>query len=157
MTPATDPQPTLRERIESAMRDSMRARDARRTETLRMAMAAVHNRRIAAGRELTDDDVVAVLTTQVKQRRESIAVYRDAGHPDRAEKEEAEAAILAEFLPEQLDEQQVEELARRAIADTGATSPADMGRVMGRLAPHTRGRADGRMVSDVVRRLLRGG
>jgi uncharacterized protein len=145
---------TLSGRIESAMHDAMRARDERRTSTLRMAMAAVHNQKIARGRDLTDDEVVDVLTKQVKQRRESIAMYRDAGREERAAGEEAEAAILAEFLPEQLGEGEVEALAREAIAETGASSPADLGRVMGRLTPQTKGRADGRMVSEVVRRLL---
>jgi uncharacterized protein len=148
---------TLSVRIESAMRDAMRARDEQRTSTLRMAMAAVHNQKIARGRDLTDEEVVDVLTKQVKQRRESIAMYRDAGRDERAEAEEAEAAILAEFLPEQLDEGEIEAMARTAIAETGASSPADMGRVMGRLAPATRGRADGRVVSEIVRRLLAGG
>lgn len=145
---------TLFTRIESAMRDAMRARDEQRTSTLRMAMAAVHNQKIARGRDLTDDEVVDVLTRQVKQRRESIAMYRDAGREERAEAEEAEAAILAEFLPEQLGEADVQAMARDAIAESGASSPADMGRVMGRLTQQTKGRADGRMVSDVVRRLL---
>ena len=150
----TDATMTLTQRIESAMRDAMRARDPQRTQTLRMAMAAAHNQRIARGRDLTDDEVVDVLTQQVKQRRESIAIYRDAGREERAAAEEAEAAILAEFLPEQLTEAQLEELARAAISQTGAASPADLGRVMGHLAPQTRGRADGRAVSDLVRRLL---
>ncbi len=145
---------TLLERIESAMRDAMRARDERRTSTLRMAMAAAHNQKIARGRDLADDEVVDVLTRQVKQRRESIAMYRDGGREERAAAEEAEAAILAEFLPEQLDGSAIEAMARDAIAATGASSPADMGRVMARLSPQTRGRADGRLVSEVVRRLL---
>lgn len=147
---------TLRDRIEAAMRDSMRARDEQRTQTLRMAMSDAHNRRIALGRELTDDEVVDVLTKQVKQRRESIEMYTAAGRADRAELERAEAAILTEFLPQQLGVDEIEALVRRAIADVGASSPADMGRVMGRLSPETRGRADGRAVSDVVRRLLAG-
>ena len=154
-TPGTDPV-TLSDRIEAAMRDSMRARDAQRTQTLRMAMAAAHNRRIALGRDLNDEEVVDVLTKQVKQRRESIEMYAAAGRADRAELEEQEAAILAEFLPEQLDEAAVEQLARAAIAETGAATPADLGKVMGRLSPQTKGRADGRLVSDVVRRLLTG-
>ena len=145
---------TLQQRLESAMRDSMRARDEQRTQTLRMAMAAAQNQRIARGRDLTDEEVVDVLTTQVKQRRESIAMFRDAGREDRAAAEEAEAAILAEFLPEQLSEDEIVSLARAAIAETGASSPSDMGRVMGTLSPRTKGRADGRVVSDVVRRLL---
>lgn len=156
MTPEADISMSLQARLESAMRDAMRARDERRTQTLRMAMAAAQNQRIARGRELTDDEVVEVLTKQVKQRRESIAMYRDAGREDRAEAEEAEAAILGEFLPDQLSTDEIEAMARAAIIELGASSPADMGRVMGRLAPQIKGRADGRVVSDIVRRLLAG-
>ncbi len=156
MTPETDIAPTLSTRIESAMRDAMRARDGLRTQTLRMAMAAAHNVRIARGGQLTDSDVIDVLTRQVKQRRESIAMYRDAGHEDRAAVEEAEAAILTEFLPQQLTDDEVTSLVRSAIVETGASSPSDLGRVMGRVSPQTKGRADGRVVSEVVRRLLAG-
>jgi hypothetical protein len=156
MTPEPDAM-SLSDRLEAAMRDAMRARDGQRTQTLRMAMAAAHNLKIERRRDLTDDEVVDVLMKQVKQRRESIEMYRAGGREDRAAAEEAEAAILAEFLPEQLGEAEVEALARAAIAETGASSPADLGRVMGRLAPQTRGRADGRLVSDVVRRLLGAG
>jgi uncharacterized protein len=145
---------TLLQRLESAMRDSMRARDEQRTVTLRMAMAAAHNEKIARGRDLTDDEVVTVLTRQVKQRNESIAMYRDAGHEDRAAAEEAEAAILTEFLPEQLSEADLEEMVRAAIAEAGAATPADLGRVMGVLSPRTKGRADGKVVSEMVRRQL---
>src|SRR5688572_17950642 len=145
---------TLTERLEAAMRDAMRARDEQRTQTLRMAMAAAHNQRIAKRRDLTDDEVIDVLTRQVKQRRESIEMYRDAGREERAASEEAEAAILTAFLPAQLSADDVEDLARAAIAETGAAGPADLERVMGALSPRTRGRADGRAVSDTVRRLL---
>jgi uncharacterized protein YqeY len=145
---------TLMERLEAAMRDAMRARDEQRTQTLRMAMAAAHNQRIAKRRDLSDDEVVDVLTRQVKQRRESTAMYRDAGREERAASEEAEAAILTEFLPAQLSANEVEDLARAAIAETDAAGPGDLGRVMGALSPRTRGRADGRTVSDTVRRLL---
>jgi len=156
MTPEPDAM-SLSDRLAAAMRDAMRARDEQRTQTLRMAMAAAHNLKIERRRDLTDDEVVDVLTKQVKQRRESIEMYRAGGREDRAAAEEAEAVILAEFLPEQLGEAEVEALARAAIAESGASSPADLGRVMGRLSPQTRGRADGRLVSDVVRRLLGGG
>ena len=130
MTDAPDAPMTLRQRIESAMRDAMRQRDSARTTTLRMAMAAAHNRRIE--------------------------LDRGAGRAERADAEEAEAAILSEYLPQQLSASEIEELARAAIAETGATSVADLGQVMGRLSPQTKGRADGRLVSDVVRRLLGG-
>jgi uncharacterized protein YqeY len=155
MTPETDA-PTLSGRIESAMRDAMRAGDAQRTQTLRMVMAAAHNLKIARGKELTDEDVVDVLTKQVKQRRESITMFREGGREERAAAEEAEAAILAEFLPPQLSEAEIEAVVRQAITDTGASGPGDMGRVMGRVSSETKGRADGRAVSEVVRRLLAG-
>jgi uncharacterized protein len=145
---------TLQDRIESAMRDSMRARDERRTQTLRMAMSAAHNRQIEVGRALTDEDYVEILGKQVKQRRESIEAFRAGGREAMAESEEAEAAILAEFLPEPMTEADLEAIVRAAIAETGASSPADLGKVMGRVVPQTKGRADGKAVSDLVRRLL---
>ena len=112
-------------------------------------MAAAHNRKIELGRDLTDDEMVEVLGKGVKTRRESIEIYRAAGREDRAAPEEAEIAILTEFLPAQLSADEVESLARAAIAETGASGPADMGRVMGRVTQHTKGRADGRMVHDM--------
>jgi hypothetical protein len=148
---------TLQERIESAMRDAMRARDTRRTATLRMAMAAGHNRRIELGRELTDDEMLEVVSRQVKQRRESIEQFRAGGREEMAQSEEAEAAILGEFLPEQLTGDELEAMVRSAVAETGASGPTDMGRVMGAVMPATRGRADGRVVSEVVKRVLGSG
>ncbi|HEY8771758.1 MAG TPA: GatB/YqeY domain-containing protein [Candidatus Limnocylindria bacterium] len=148
---------TLQDRIESAMRDAMRARDERRTQTLRMAMSAAHNREIELGRSLADEDYVDILSKQVKQRRESIEAFRAGGRDAMAANEEAEAAILAEFLPEPLSADELESIVRAAIAETGALSPADLGKVMGRVVPQTKGRADGKAVSDLVRQLLGGG
>jgi uncharacterized protein YqeY len=139
------------------MRDAMRARDTRRTATLRMAMAAGHNRRIELGRELTDDEMLEVVSRQVKQRRESIEQFRAGGREEMAQSEEAEAAILGEFLPEQLTGDELEAMVRSAVAETGASGPTDMGRVMGAVMPATRGRADGRVVSEVVKRVLGSG
>jgi len=136
------------------MRDSMRARDERRTQTLRMAMSAAHNREIELGRSLADEDYLEILGKQVKQRRESIEAFRDGGREAMAANEEAEASILAEFLPEPLSAEELEALVRAAIAETGASSPADLGNVMGQVMPQTKGRADGKALSDLVRRLL---
>ena len=147
---------TLQGRIESAMRDAMRARDERRTQTLRMAMSAAHNRQIELGRALTDEDYVDVLAKQLKQRRESIEAFRAGGREAMAVNEEAEAVILAEFLPEPMTEAELETVVRAAISETAATSPADLGKVMGKVVPQTKGRADGKAVSDLVRRLLAG-
>jgi uncharacterized protein YqeY len=145
---------TLQARIESAMRDAMRARDERRTQTLRMAMSAAHNREIELGRPLADEDYVEILGRQVKQRRESIEAFRTGGRDAMAANEEAEAGILAEFLPEPLSEGELEAVVRAAIVEIGATSAADLGKVMGRVVPQTKGRADGKALSDLVRRLL---
>ena len=147
---------TLQQRIESAMREAMLARDIRRTGTLRMAMAAYQNRRIELGRELTDEDVVDVLSKQMKQRRESIEHFKAAGRDAMVRVEEEESAIIAEFLPQQLSEAELAELVRAAIAEAGASSPAEMGKVMGKLTPQTKGRADGKVVADLVRQQLGG-
>lgn len=156
MTPVPDQPMTLQERIESAMRDGMRARDERRTQTLRMAMAAAHNRQIELGRALTDEDYIDVLGKQLKQRRESVEAYRAGGREAMAVNEEAEAAILGEFMPERLANEEVERIVRDAIVETGASSPADLGKVMGRVVPQTKGRADGKAISELVKRLLGG-
>jgi uncharacterized protein YqeY len=145
---------SLQTDIETAMRAAMKAGDARRVSTLRMAMAAAHNRQIELGHALTDAETIEVLDRQVKQRRESIELFRGGGRPELAEAEEAEIVILREFLPEQLSAAELERLARDALATTGASGPADMGKVMGVLVLQTKGRADGREVSDLVRRLL---
>jgi uncharacterized protein YqeY len=145
---------SLQTDIESAMRAAMKARDAVRVSTLRLAMADAHNRQIELGHELTDAEVIEVLDRQVKQRRESIELYSKGGRPELADAEEAELAVLREFLPEPLTDAELERLAREAVAATGAQGPADMGRVMGALVPQTKGRADGKAVSELVRRLL---
>lgn len=136
------------------MRDAMRARDERRVQTLRLAMAAAQNRRIELGHVLGDDDMVEVLGRQAKQRRESVEQFRAAGRDDLADREEAELAIIGEFLPEQLDDAELERIVAEAISETGAATSADMGRVMGAVMPRVRGRADGARVSEAVRRQL---
>jgi uncharacterized protein YqeY len=141
---------SLQTDLEIAMRAAMKAGDAKRVSTLRMAMAAAHNRQIELGHELTDAETVDVLDRQVKQRRESIELFRAGGRPELADAEEAEITVLREPLASD----ELERLARDAVAATGASGPADMGKVMGVLVPHTKGRADGKEVSDLVRRLL---
>ena len=147
---------TLQLRIESAMREAMLARDVRRTGTLRMAMAAFQNRRIELGRDLTDEDVIDVLSKQMKQRRESIEHFKAAGRDSMVQVEEEESAIIAEYLPQPLSEDELRDMVGAAIAETGASTPADLGKVMGRLAPQVKGRADGKVVSDMVRAQLGG-
>ena len=145
---------TLSQRLQGALTSAIRARDELRRETLRMAIAAAYNEEKAARRPLTDDEVVAVLARELKRRRESIEAFRHGGREDRAAREEAEAAVIAEFLPRALSEEELREMVRAAIAETGASTPRDLGRVMGALAPRTRGRAEGRVVSEMVTREL---
>jgi uncharacterized protein len=155
-SPADSKPITLQQRIESAMREAMLARDVRRTGTLRMAMAAFQNRRIELGRDLTDEDVTDVLAKQMKQRRESIEHFKAGGRDAMVQVEEEESAIIAEFLPQPLSEDELRELVAAAVAETGASTAADLGKVMGRLAPQIKGRADGKVASDMVRAQLGG-
>ena len=132
----------------------MRSGEALRRDTLRMAESAIYNAEKRDRRAYSDNEVAAVLAREVKTRRESVEAFRKGGREDLATKEEAEIAILAGFLPEQLTETQIDALVTEAVAETAATGPRDMGKVMGWLAPKTRGRADGRLVSQVASRTL---
>ncbi len=145
---------TLSSRLQQDLTIAIRDRDELRRDTLRMALAAAYNVQKAAGRELTDDEVLQVLGREVKMRRESIEAYSAAGRTDAAEREQAEIDILSVYLPAQLTETEVEALVRETIDELGASSPRDMGRVMAALVPKTRGRADGKLVSGTVAREL---
>lgn len=145
---------TLRERLAEEMKNAMKSRDDLRLSAIRMVRSAVKNREIDARRELADQEIVEVLATLVKQRRESIRMFAEAGRDDLVAKEEKELAILLEFLPQQLDRDEVAALVEKVIAECGAQGSRDMGKVMKLLMPHVAGRADGKMVSDVVREKL---
>jgi len=145
---------TLRERIQSDITAAMRSGDALRRDTLRMAESAIYNAEKRDRRTYSDDEVAAVLGREVKTRRESVDAFRNGGREDLASKEEAEIAILAGFLPEQLSEAEISALVAEAVSATGAAGPRDMGKVMGWLSPKTKGRADGRLVSQAASRAL---
>jgi uncharacterized protein len=142
--------------MQSDITAAMRSGEALRRDTLRMAESAIYNAEKRDRRELSDDEVAAVIAREVKTRRESVEAFRKGGREDLAGKEEAEIAILAGYLPEQLNEVEIAALVEEAIASTGAAGPRDMGKVMGWLAPKTRGRADGRIVSQAVNQALAG-
>jgi uncharacterized protein YqeY len=141
---------TLRERLHDDTTAAMRSGDARRRDVLRMAQSAIYNVEKAKRTTLSDDDVLAVLTREVKTRRESVEAFRNGGREDLAAKEEAEIAILQEYLPDALTEDELRALVDEGIAATGAASARDLGKVMGWLSPRTRGRADGKVVSGMV-------
>ena len=128
----------------------MRGGDALRRDVLRMAANAAYNMEKRNQQPLTEDEFLAVLTREVKTRRESVEAYGAAGRADLAAKEQAEIDILAEYLPQPLSEAEIGALVDEAVAATGASNARDIGKVMGWLAPRTRGRADGKVVSGLV-------
>jgi uncharacterized protein len=145
---------SLKERLQEELTAAMRSRDELRRDTLRLAQSAAYNLEKRNQKPLTDDELVAVLAREVKTRRESVEAFRKGGREDLAGKEEAEIAVLAEFLPQELSAEDLEALVDEAIVATGASSARDLGKVMGWLAPRTRGRADGRTVSELVAKAL---
>lgn len=145
---------TLSSRLQEDLTAAIRDRDELRRDTLRMVIAAAYNSAKQARRDLTDDEVVQVLTREVKTRTESVEAFSAAGRPEAAAREQAEIEIIRAYLPEQLDTAELEPLVRAAVAESGATSPREMGKVMAALMPKVRGRADGKLVSELVAREL---
>jgi hypothetical protein len=147
---------SLNQRLNDAMKEAMKAKETLRLSTIRLIRAAIKNREIEVREELDDSAVIDILSSLVKQRKESAQVYRENERPDLAAKEEAELVILQEFLPAQLSEEEVLAMIEAAIAETGAASARDMGRVMKIVSVRTKGRADGKRVSDLVKERLAG-
>jgi uncharacterized protein len=141
---------SLQDRIQTDIAVAMRGGDGLRRDVLRMVVSAAYNVEKRQGRPLTDDEYLAVLSREAKTRRESVDAFRAGGRLDLVDKEEAEIAIIAEYLPEALSDDELATLVREAIEATGATSARDMGKVMGWLSPKTRSRADGKHVSELV-------
>ena len=149
---------TTLDRLTSDLTTALKARDTLRTSTLRQLIGAVRNEAKAGPveRELTEQDVLAVLAREAKKRRESAQIYTDAGAPDRAAAELAEADVVDEYLPARLSDAELAELVDAVVADTGASSMKDMGAVMKEATPRAEGRADGRALSALVRARLAG-
>lgn len=149
---------TMKDQLRSDLTAALKARDTLRASTLRMVLAAITNAEVAGkqARELTDDDVLGVLTSEAKKRREAAAAFDAGNRLELAEKERAEALILAEYLPEQLSADDIAALVAGAIAELGVAGEGmkAMGRVMGALTPTTKGRADGGALAAEVRRQL---
>ena len=145
---------TLKEQLDGAMKQAMKARDDLRLSAVRMIRSQVKNREIEQKHELDDQGIIEVISTLAKQRRESIRLYQEGNRQDLVDKEEAELAILLGFLPAQLSAGEIDELVTRVIAESGAQGIKDMGKVMKALTPLTSGRADGKTVSEIVKRQL---
>jgi uncharacterized protein len=144
----------LRERIDEDLKQAMRARDERRLSVLRMIRAGVKNAEVAARKTLDEPGIAGVVSKEVNEHRDSLEEFRKAGRDDLVAKEEAELAILLEYQPEQLTRDQVAALVGETIAQTGASGAKDKGKLMSALMPQVRGKADGRMVNEVVTELL---
>jgi uncharacterized protein YqeY len=147
---------SLNERLTEDMKTAMKAGVAgkARLDTIRFLRSALKNVEIDKKAPLTDEDVLGVITKQVKQLKDSIDEFQKAGRSDLVEKAQAEVAVLSDYLPQQMSEAEVRDLARQIIADVGAQGPKDMGKVMGPLVARTKGRADGKLVNQVVKELL---
>ena len=145
---------TLLERLTEDQKTAMRARDQQRLDAIRMARSALLNAEKAKGKDLDDTESSEVIAREVRQRREAIEEAQKANRPEIAEHEEAGLAIVMAYLPEQLSRDQILEEAKKAIAELAAKGPGDRGRVMGKLMPAVRGKADGKEVSSVVEELL---
>ena len=145
----------IQAQLQQDLRQAMRDKDALRRSVLRYLRSEIHNVEIAQQKELDDEAVLAVLSRQAQQRRDSIEAYQGANRQDLVEREQGELAIIMEYLPQQLTRAEIDSLVEKTIAETGASGPGDMGRVMGKLMPQVRGRAEGREVSAAVSAALR--
>jgi uncharacterized protein len=141
-------------RIETELKDAMRARDSKRAGTLRLTLASLRSAEKELQRPLHDDEELQVLQRERKRRAEGAEAFRAAGRDEQADQEELEQSIIEEFMPEPIDDEELEQIVDNAIAETGATSIRDLGRVMADVMPQVSGRADGSTVSQVVREKL---
>jgi uncharacterized protein YqeY len=147
----------LKDKIQEDLKTAMIARDEFKTSAIRMLKSAIQYYEIqkgGAGYEATDEDVIDVIGKEVKKRKEAIDLYKQGGREDKASDEQKELEILQDYLPEQMGEEEIASLVKEAIAQTGAKSVSEMGKVMGILMPKVKGKADGTLVSNIVRKLL---
>jgi uncharacterized protein len=150
--------PTLKEQLRADLTAAMKARDETRTRTLRMALTSISNEEVSgdSARQLSDDEVLKILTRESKRRREAASAFDGAGRADQAAAERAEEAVLAAYLPAQLGDDELAALVAAAIAETGASGPSGIGQVMKAVTPKVAGRAEGSRVAAEVRSQLSG-
>lgn len=147
---------SIKQQLENDLKEAMRNKDELRKRTLRLTLTDIRLAEVEKGGTLDDPALMTLLQKEIKSRHESIADAERAGRPDLIEELRAEISVLEAYLPQQLSTQELEELARQAIAEAGATSPKEMGLVMKLLVPRLQGRASGNEASQVVRKLLEG-
>jgi len=144
----------LKEQIEKDYIQAMKNKDESSVSTLRMLKSAIHNGEIQKKKEMDDAELASLIQGQIKLRKDSIELYKKGNRPELAQKEEKEVDILKQYLPEQMPEEEVRAIIKKAIADTGASGMQDMGKVMGKIMPELKGRADGSLVSNIVKEEL---
>lgn len=145
---------SLKDQLTNDMKEAMKAKEKERLAVIRMVRGAVKQQEIDGKKELDDDGVIAVISKEVKMRRDSIAEFQKGGREDLVAQNEAEIAFLMPYLPQQLSEDEVRALVKEAVEQTGAASPKDMGKVMGALMPKVKGKADGKLVNTLVKEAL---
>ena len=145
---------SLKEQLANDMKEAMKAKEKERLAVIRMVRGAIKQQEIDNKVELDDEAVIAVISKEVKMRKDSIVDFQKGGRDDLVAQNEAEIAFLMPYLPKQLTEDEVRELVKEAVEKTGASSPKDMGKVMGALMPKVKGRADGKMVNQLVKEAL---
>lgn len=147
---------TLKDKLNADLRQALRSGDSLRCSVIRLLLSAINYAEIAKQAQFGDSDIHGVIAKEIKQRKESIEAFKAGNRPDLAAKEEAEMAILKEYLPQQMSREEIKVLVRQVIAEVGAQGPRDKGKVMQRLMPQVRGKADGAEVNAVVTELLGG-
>ena len=147
---------SLKEQLTADMKEAMKNKEKERLAVIRMVRGAIRQQEIDGQKELGEEDVIAVISKEVKMRRDSIEEFQKGGREDLVEKTQAEIDVLLPYLPAQLSEDEVRELVKSAVEQTGAATPKDMGKVMGVLMPKVKGRADGKMVNTIVKSFLQG-
>ncbi|MFC4767952.1 GatB/YqeY domain-containing protein [Effusibacillus consociatus] len=140
----------LAERLDADMKQAMKDKDKVRLSTIRLIRTAIKNAEIDQKKTLTDEDILAVLNRELKQRRDSLQAFQDAGRSDLVDQVQQEINVLQDYLPAQLSEDELREIVAATIAEVGAESKKDMGKVMGALMPKVQGRADGKLVNQLV-------
>ncbi|MBA4600760.1 GatB/YqeY domain-containing protein [Thermoactinomyces mirandus] len=145
---------SLTRQLDQDMKLALKNKDKNRLSTIRMLKSAIKKEEIDKKRSLNDDEVIAVIMREVKQRKDSIAQYEKAGRDDLADKEKAEIEVLSAYLPEPMSEEELRALVKQVIQEVGAASKADMGKVMGAIIPKVKGRAEGRQVNRIVQEML---
>ena len=150
---------SLKEKLTADMKEAMKAREAgrQRLGVIRLVRGVIRQQEIDGHQELDDDAVLAIISKEVKQRRDSIEEFQKGGREDLVRQNEEEIAILMAYLPQQMTEDEVRRTVEEAVAATGASTPKDMGKVMKELMPKVKGRADGKLVNQIVRELLDAG